>query len=49
MYPILKRSEPDKQLVPESGDRRDKVRTAARLLRCVQALGSQIQLVPQAA
>ena len=49
VYYILKRGQPYKELGSEYRDRRDKVRTASRLIRRVQALGFQVQLVPQVA
>lgn len=48
-YYMLLRGEPYRELGPDYRDRRDKVRVANRLLRRVQALGFQVQLVPQAA
>lgn len=49
VYYMLKRGEPYKELGAEYRDRRDKTRTAARLLRRVRALGFEVQIVPQAA
>lgn len=48
-YYMLKRGEPYKELGPDYRDRRDKARVANRLIRRVQALGFQVQVVPQAA
>ena len=48
-YYMLKRGEPYRELGPDYRDRRDKARVANRLIRRVQALGFQVQLVPQAA
>jgi hypothetical protein len=46
---MLKRAEPYKELGAEFRDRRDKTRTAARLIKRVQALGFNVQIVKDAA
>jgi transposase len=48
-YYMLKRGESYRELGADFRDRRDKVSTARRLIRRVQALGFQVQLVQQAA
>ena len=48
-YHMLKRGEPYRELGPDYRDRRDKARVANRLIRRVQALGFQVQMVPQVA
>lgn len=49
IYFMLQRGEPYKELGADYRDRRDKTRTAQRLIRRVQALGFQVQVVPAAA
>jgi hypothetical protein len=48
-YYMLKRGEPYRELGADYRDHRDKARVANRLIRRVQALGFQVQLMPQAA
>ncbi len=48
-YYMLTRGEPYKELGADYREQRDKVRTAARLVRRVHALGFQVQLQPLAA
>lgn len=48
-YYMLKRGEPYRELGANYRDRRDKTRTAQRLIRRVQALGFDVQLQARAA
>lgn len=48
-YHMLQRRQPYKDLGAHYRERRDKVRVAQRLIRRVQALGFQVQVLPQAA
>jgi transposase len=48
-YYMLKRGEPYRELGADYRDHRDKARIANRLIRRVQALGFEVQLMPQAA
>lgn len=49
IYFMLKRGEPYQELGAQFRDRRDKTRAAARLIKRVQALGFNVQLVKEAA
>jgi len=49
VYYTLRRGAPHKELGAEYRERRDKTRSAARVIRRIQYLGFEIQIVPQAA